>query len=58
MYQGVGGADKLAKEGCSSLFDFVILNNPDFDELCTILNSDAQGLYSLKRSANTPVILV
>ena len=51
-------ADNLAKEGCSSPFDFVILDNLDSDELCTILNSNAQGLYTLRRSANTPVILV
>ena len=51
-------ADNLAKEGCSSPFDFVILDNPDSNELCTILNSDAQCLYTLRRAANTPVILV
>ena len=51
-------ADKLAKEGCSSPFDFVIIENPNSVELCNILSSDAQGLYYLRRSVNTSVILV
>ena len=50
--------DKLAKEGCSSPFDFVILENPDSVELCNILSSDAQGLYNLRHFANTSVVLV
>ena len=45
--------DRLAKEGCSSTFDFVILDYPDSDELCNILDSNAKGLYTLRRSANT-----
>ena len=51
-------ANKLAKEGCSSPFEFVILDNPDSVELCNILSSDAQGLYNLRHSANTSVVLV
>ena len=51
-------ANKLAKEGCSSPFDFFMLENPDSIELCNILSSDAQGLYNLRRSANTSVVLV
>lgn len=50
-------ADKLAKDGCSSTFDFVILDYLNSDELCNILNSYAKGLYTLRQSANTPVIL-
>ena len=51
-------ADKLAKEGYSSPFDFVILEKPNSVELCNILSFDAQGLYYLRRFANTSVILV
>ncbi|KAK9989399.1 hypothetical protein SO802_029638 [Lithocarpus litseifolius] len=46
-------ADKLAKEGCSCPFDFVILDCPNSKELCNILCSNASGLYTLSRNATT-----
>ena len=50
-------ADKLAKEGCSCPFGFVILDFPNSEELCNILSSDASGLYTLRRNATTLSVL-
>ena len=50
-------ADLLAKEACSCLTAFVVLDNPHLVSLCSILDSDAFGLYSLRLLASTLPIL-
>ena len=47
------GADSLAKEACSLTFDFVVLDDLPTPNLNAIVNSDANGLYSLRLIANT-----
>lgn len=49
--------DLLAKEACSCLTAFVVLDNPHLVSLCSILDSDAFGLYSLRLLASTLPIL-
>ncbi|KAL0000487.1 hypothetical protein SO802_014268, partial [Lithocarpus litseifolius] len=46
-------ADKLAKDGCISEVDFVVLDQPPSSELCNLLFSDVVGMYSLSCLANT-----
>ena len=54
MYrEGNRCADKLAKEGCTLEVDFVVHDRPSSTELCNFLCSDANGMYSLRRKANT-----
>ena len=43
----------LAKEGCTLIVNFVVLDSPNSDELCIFLDSDASGLYSLRLLAST-----
>ena len=54
MYrEGNWCADKLAKEGCTLEVDCVVLDRPPSTKLRNILCSDANGMYSLRRKANT-----
>ena len=46
-------ADNLARVGCSFSGNFVVLDAPPNDDLCNILNVDADGLYTLRLSART-----
>ena len=46
-------ADNLDRAGCSFSRNFVVLNAPPNDDLCNILNADADGLYTLRLSART-----
>ena len=46
-------ADSLAKGDCSLTSDFVVLDGPPTPNLNVIVNSDANGLYSLRLIANT-----
>ena len=46
-------ADHLAKRGYILIWNFVVLDSPNPDELCIILDSDAFGLYFLRLSAST-----
>ena len=46
-------SDNLARAGCSFSRNFVVLNAPPNDDLCNILNADADGLYTLRLSART-----
>ena len=41
-------ADNLAKAGCSFPGNFVVLDAPPNEGLCSILNADANGLCTLK----------
>ena len=43
----------FAKGACSLTSDFVVLDVPPNSELNVIVNSDANGLYSLRLIANT-----
>ncbi|KAK7817373.1 hypothetical protein CFP56_042843 [Quercus suber] len=45
--------DHLAKGGCTLIGNFVVLDSPNSDELCIILDSDAFGLYFLRLSTST-----
>ncbi|KAK9990873.1 hypothetical protein SO802_025858 [Lithocarpus litseifolius] len=47
------GADSLAKGACSLSSDFVVLDAPSTLDLNVIVNSDANGLYSLRLIVNT-----
>ncbi|XP_075663252.1 uncharacterized protein LOC142632805 [Castanea sativa] len=47
------GVDYLAKGGCNPLCNFVVVDYPPMDKLCSILDFDAMGLYSLRLSATT-----
>ena len=47
------GAYSLTKGACSLTSDFVVLDVPPTLELNVIVNSDANGLYSLRLIANT-----
>ena len=46
-------ADNLTRAGCSFFGIFVVLNAPPSDDFCSILNADANGLYTLRLSART-----
>lgn len=46
------GANSLAKGACSLTSDFVVLYLPPTPDLNVIVNSDANGLYSLRLMAN------
>ncbi|KAK9988891.1 hypothetical protein SO802_029130 [Lithocarpus litseifolius] len=47
------GANSLAKGACSLTSDFVVVDVPPTPDLNVIVNSDANGLYSLRLIANT-----
>ena len=47
------GRPTKAKEACSLTSDFVVLDVPPTPDLNVIVNSDANGLYSLRLIANT-----
>ena len=58
VYQEVNRcADLLAKEACSCSTIFAILDNLSLVSLYGTLDSDASGLYSLKLSASTLLVL-
>ena len=46
-------ADNLAKAGCSLPGNFVVLDVPPNEGLCSILNADANGLCTLRLSARS-----
>ena len=46
-------ANNPTRAGCSFSGNFVILDVPPNDDLCNILNVDADGLYTLRLSART-----
>ena len=45
--------DNLARAGCSLLGNFVVLDAPPNEGLCSILNADANGLCTLRLLART-----
>ena len=45
--------DNLARAGYSFSGNFVVLDAPSNDDLCNILNADADSLYTLRLSART-----
>ena len=47
----------LAKGGCTLIGNFVVLDSPNSDELCIILDFDASSLYSLRLSTSTSPFL-
>ncbi|XP_075662951.1 uncharacterized protein LOC142632433 [Castanea sativa] len=47
----------LAKEVCACSTAFVVLDNPSFVNLCSILDSDASGLYSVRLTASDLPVL-